>query len=93
MVMDWPAGISDGLTLPCVACRLSPKFDYTVSDDIWNTAVPKELRRDVLCLPCLDRMAHSKGIDISAGLIQVQFTGIGKTIILRPDWTHHYEAR
>lgn len=86
----WPEGISDGLTLPCAICDKSVKFDFSVQDDLWYAVVPESCRRDVLCLPCFDRIALEKGIDWADGLEEVQFTGIGKTIRLSPVFIHRY---
>lgn len=89
---DWPGGISDGLTLPCGECAVVPAFDYNVDDEVWNLVAPEVHRLSVICLPCLDRLVHDKGIDISLHLKQVQFTGVGKTVVLRPEWTHRCKS-
>ncbi len=90
--MSWPPSISDGLTLPCALCNFLPKFDYHFTEECWQSVVGSaEYRRGVVCLPCFDRMATDKGIDMSEALVEIQFTGIGKTIILKPLWTHHYK--
>lgn len=81
---EWPGGISDGLTLPCKLCGRVPEFDYMVSEDMWRELISEEDRRDVICLPCLDRVAVAKGIDFADALERVQFTGRGQTIILTP---------
>lgn len=47
----------------------------------------------VICLSCFDKLAAQGGIDISLHLEQVQYTGIGKTVVLEPKEVHHYEAR
>ena len=91
--MAWPPGISDGLMLPCAVCGLHPKFDFHVTDECWRAVVADaEYRLGVVCLPCFDQMATDKGIDMSEALVDIQFTGIGKTIILKPQWTHHYKS-
>jgi len=86
----WPEAVSDGLSLPCTLCRRQLDFGFMVTDEIWRRVVPLGIRRDVLCLHCLDRLATDEGIDISACLMSVQYIGIGKTIILLPtaviDW-------
>ena len=81
----WIGGVSDGLTLPCSVCgEKDIKFDYSVGDCLWNQVVSEKMRRDVICLSCLDKMCYERGIDISGYLISVQFCGIGKTIELLP---------
>ncbi len=88
----WPEGISNGLELPCAICgETSVKFDYLVRDELWEIVIPKQYRRDVVCLPCYDQLATEKGIDWVDGLKEVQFTGIGKTIGLVPVFLHRYE--
>ncbi|KKM80265.1 hypothetical protein LCGC14_1341700 [marine sediment metagenome] len=89
----WPPGVSDGLVLPCAICGLHPKFDFRVTDECWQAVLGKaEYRRGVVCLPCFDRLATEKRLDVSRALIEVQFTGIGKTIILKPQSTHRYKS-
>jgi len=92
-VSKWPEGISDGLTLPCALCGVVPKFDFRVTEECWQVVVgDAEYKRGVVCLPCFDRLAVKKHVDVSKALIEVQFTGVGKTIILSPQWTHRYNV-
>lgn len=88
---EWPGGISDGLTLPCRCCGGVVSFDYQVEDAFWLEVVPKGWQRDVLCLRCLDAMATAAKKDISEYLINVQFTGIGKTVILTPERVFNHQ--
>lgn len=80
----WPEGVSDGLSLLCGICNCAPRFDYKISDDVWKKVAPPEHRLGVICLPCFDELATQKQIDVSPHLKEVQFTGAGKTIILKP---------
>ena len=89
---NWEPGISNGLTLPCGICDRVPPFDYGVDSEFWNLIVPNEHRRGVICLPCLDKLAFDKGHDVSTHLEFVQFTGIGKTIELKPSRIFHYHG-
>ena len=90
----WPPGVSDGLTLPCALCGLHPKFDFRVTDECWQAVVRNaKYRLGVVCLPCFDRLAMERRLDVSRALIEVQFTGIGKTVVLKPEWTHRYETQ
>jgi len=86
----WIPGISDGLTLPCRKCKRVPKFDYKVDDEFWRMVVDQKDRVHVICLPCLDKMATKKGLDLAPHLIDVQFTGIRKTIELLPSRIFYY---
>jgi len=47
----------------------------------------------LVCLPCLDRLAKKKGLDISNYLEGIQFIGMGKTIVLYPSKVYHYRMR
>ncbi len=87
---DWPEGISNGLFLPCSMCSQHTKLDYHVTDKFWLSVVPKSFRRDVICLPCLDQLAWSKQISIAEHLEFIQFTGIDKTLVLKPIQVYYY---
>jgi len=86
----WPIGISDGLILPCGDCGQKTNFDYEVTDELWNAIVPRSKKRGVICLSCLDKRAKDKGILLAHHLLQVQFTAIGETIILKPEISFVY---
>jgi len=86
-------GISDGLILPCAICHRRLHFDYIVRDDIWRAVVPKALRQNVICLPCLDRLAIAQGYDIGSAILSIQWTGIGKTLVLDPIVLYRYNPR
>lgn len=82
---NWPCGVSDGLVLPCAVCGEEDiKFDYVVTDKLWDMIVPKEIRRDVVCLPCLDKLAKEKHADLGSNMESLQFTGINMTIEFLP---------
>lgn len=90
---NWPSGISDGLTLPCGICKQIPNFDTIIDDVIWKEVAPEEHCLSVICLPCFDKLAEEKGISIAHKIIEVQFTGIGKTVCLNPTQVYEYEDR
>jgi hypothetical protein len=90
---EWPGGVSDGLVSPCKLCCRIPEFDYLLKDEVWDDIVSENDRRDVICLPCLDRLAFAKRIDFAESLKQVQFTGHGQTIVLTPTAFFDYDAR
>ena len=85
-------GVSDGLVLPCAICKKKVYWDYGVKDEIWDKIVPKNLRRGVICLPCLNKMAKEKGIDIAGSIEDVQFTGIDFTIEFIPVNVFYYKT-
>jgi hypothetical protein len=87
---DWPEAVSDGLTLPCSDCREVPRFDYRVTDAFWREWVPDAGRLGVVCLPCLDRRCG--GVGLADALQEVQWTGTGHTVVLRPSLRHEYEV-
>jgi hypothetical protein len=88
--IDWPEGVASVLELDCFHCSRKVCFDFTVEDELWLKVVPVEHRRNVCCLPCFDTIATNKRINISQSLQQVQFTGLGKTIVLTPEFVHLY---
>ena len=86
----WPEAISDGLILPCQLCGTVPHLDYLVDDEFWTSVVPPSISRGVVCLSCLDRLASDSGMDVAEHLKSIQFTGIGKTIVMLPDRAYYY---
>lgn len=49
--------VVDGLVSSCVVCGKHPvRFDYRVSDKLWDEVVPKELSPNVICLECFEEM-------------------------------------
>lgn len=79
--IGWIDAVSDGLVLPCAICgKKNIKFDYNVTDNLWNQVVPKNIRRKVICLECFDKLAKEKGIKLSEGIQSIQFTGLNEII-------------
>ena len=85
---NWPEGISDGLCSPCLDCGEVPRFDYHVEDSFWRLMVPRDKRADVICLPCLDK--RCRGIGLAEALAEIQWTGTGHTVVLKPVIAHRY---
>lgn len=85
----WPPAVSDGLTIPCADCGEIPKFDYRVADEFWNEWVEPPGKTGVVCLPCLDN--RCKGVGLADALQEVQFTGTGVTVILKPESAWIYD--
>ena len=86
----WPGGLSDGLTLACAICGEHTNWDYEVSNELWKDVVPDEHQRGVICLDCLDKLAKQNGYFLGNHLIQVQYTGLGETVILKPEESFVY---
>lgn len=86
----WPCGVSDGLTIPCSDCGELSRFDYSVTDEFWREHVPElPARISAVCLPCLDKRCG--GVGLAAALKQIQWTGTGHTVVLRPAFCHEYD--
>lgn len=84
-VHKWPEAVSSGLSLRCEDCGTVPPFDYHVSDEFWEQ---HGRTLGVVCLPCLN--ARCGGIGLAAALEEVQWTGSGHTVVLRPVHRHEY---
>jgi len=87
----WPPAVSDGLALPCASCGVVPRFDYRVTDDFWRKWVPSSARLGVVCLPCLEGWCGGEGL--AEALEEVQWCGMGHTIVLTPTFRYSYDVR
>lgn len=88
----WPLGISDGLTLKCGDCGHRTNYDYTVTDEFWERIVPeKDKKYGIICLDCIDKRAKLNNEILSHYLLKVQYTGIGETIVLKPEISFVYK--
>jgi hypothetical protein len=67
----------------CKACGNRDKFDFTVPDEVWASVVPDHLRTRVVCLPCFDDFAQSRGIDYAAHVSSLYFAGDGAAFEFR----------
>lgn len=53
-----------GIEHRCAMCELDyPRF-FKVSDEEWCKVVPLDLQKRILCFPCYQKLALSKGIKI-----------------------------
>ena len=71
----------DGLVSNCARCGQRVPFDYNIDDNWWNQTVPDEMRRDVLCLPCLEWIADGVPLHL---IRVVYYTGNRGTLTLIP---------
>ena len=71
----------DGLVSNCASCGQRVPFDYNIDDNWWNQTVPDEMRRDVLCLPCLEQIADGVPLHL---IRVVYYTGHRGTLTLIP---------
>lgn len=94
MIDEWVAGVPDSLTLKCGVCGQVPRFDYHVNSDVWNELISEEMKRGVVCLPCFNKMAKNKGINLANCLVDIHFCdGLGETIHLVPVCSYTYPPR
>jgi hypothetical protein len=59
----------------CKVCDCSDKFDFHVSDELWERVVPREYQKSVVCLDCFDSLAFDKKIDYSGSIDVLHFAG------------------
>lgn len=84
---DWPPAVSDGLALPCSDCGHLPRFDYHVTEAFWQKWAGAD-QLNVICLPCMDKRSGGEGL--GEALQEVQWTGSGHTVVLRPERRYQY---
>lgn len=85
--IEWPAGVSSGLNLPCGLCKGYTPFDWNCDDALWERVMrvaPKHLRLGVMCLPCFAEMAANLNEPIVGLINNIQFIGRGYTIVCHP---------
>lgn len=46
----------------CKRCWRANPLGFHVPDEVWNAAVPLELRGRVLCILCFDELATERGV-------------------------------
>jgi hypothetical protein len=59
----------------CKVCDCSDKFDFHVSDDLWEKVVPPRYQKSVVCLDCFDDLAFDKKIDYAESIDVLHFAG------------------
>jgi len=93
---DWckheSCGVSDGLTLPCSNCKKHTKWDYVVTDWLWDKVVPNQWKRDVICFDCFEQMCILVDLqdELPKNIKSLQFTGKNMTIEFIPANTFKY---
>jgi hypothetical protein len=79
------AGVSDGLTLPCAICgKENIKIDYVVKDEIWDKIVPKEIKRDVVCIECFVKLLNDNNILLGSCIESLQYVNENETVEFIP---------
>ena len=61
----------------CKACGNRDKFDFHVSNEVWEAVVPDYLQNRVVCLGCFDDFAQLRGIEYAAHVSALYFAGDG----------------
>lgn len=59
----------------CKVCGRRDKFNFHVSDEIWEAVVPPIFKTRVVCLACFDDFAFKKGIEYADSLEVPCFAG------------------
>jgi hypothetical protein len=64
----------------CGACGRPDKFEYHVTDDIWERVVPSALRSRYVCLVCFDDFAAMRRVSYARHLtMTLRFAGDAAT--------------
>ena len=67
----------------CKVCGKRDKFDFQVSDAVWQAAVPAPYVNRVVCLGCFDAFASQRGVAYAEALMrEVYFAGEGACFTL-----------
>ncbi|MBI4528988.1 MAG: hypothetical protein HY695_34760 [Deltaproteobacteria bacterium] len=61
--------------MTCAVCGCIDKFDYHISDSVWEKVVPTRYRKRVVCLACFDEFAFEKEINYSDSIDVLYFAG------------------
>ena len=66
----------------CKVCGKRDKFDFSVSDEVWELVVPEPYRNRVVCLGCFDAFASQKGVRYAHALAkEIYFAGDGASFL------------
>ena len=68
----------------CRVCGRPDKFDFQVTNDIWQRTVPKEFEGGAVCLFCFDALAEARGVDYADAIGDVWFAGDKAVFEFRP---------
>jgi hypothetical protein len=66
---------SDSMRQTCKVCGRPDKFDFHVSNEIWEAVVPPPFQNRVVCLFCFDSFAYEKNIKYSTEIDTLYFAG------------------
>jgi len=68
----------------CRVCGCQEKFNFHVTDEIWENAVPEEYRNQVICLSCFDNFARERNISYSEEITDLLFAGDKAAVEFEP---------
>jgi len=80
----WLEGVSDGLTLPCSICGKHTRYDYKIKDYMWEKVVPSNIKRNVICLSCLDELFQRNKDYVGKYIECLQYTSCNHTTVFSP---------
>lgn len=67
----------------CKICGRPDKFDFHVSEKIWEAVVPPEFQTRVVCLYCFDDLAYERGVDYAPAVTKLYFAGDRACLLFR----------
>jgi hypothetical protein len=59
----------------CKVCGCADGYDFHVSDEVWESIVPKKYQTKVVCLSCFDDFAKEIEADYSTSIKTLYFAG------------------
>ena len=69
----------------CKNCGRLDRLDYGVTDGCWYGVVPEELRPEIVCIECFDRLAKIAGVEWSQHIQYIKFEGESGGFVHYPD--------
>ena len=67
----------------CKVCSCPDKFDFHVSDDMWERVVPERYQNNVVCLACFDNFALERKVDYANSIEALYFAGDRAVLIFQ----------
>jgi len=68
----------------CRVCECEEKYNFHVSDEIWEKVVPKQFQTRVVCLSCFDNFARQRDVDYSHSINDFSFVGDKAAVEFEP---------
>ena len=67
--------LSDSQQQSCKVCGRKDKFDFHITNKIWEAVVPPIFQTKVVCLACFDAFAREKNIQYADAIEVLYFAG------------------